>query len=430
MNDVAVRARDLGKRYYIGQRLSRPEGLGPRVRYALEGAGRFVARNLRRFPGDEIFWALRGVSFDVPQGEVLGIIGRNGAGKSTLLKILARITEPSEGSAEIRGRVGALLEIGMGFHPELTGRENIFLNGAILGMYRAEIRRRFGEIVEFAELERFIDTPVKRYSSGMRVRLGFAVAAYLDPELLLIDEVLAVGDAAFQKRCLGRMNDVARSGRTVLFVSHNMGAVANLTSRCLYLDHGRVLMHAETHEVLDRYLGDSLARSGGSREGLDHYRRENNPDAIARFEALRIEGEGGQPDGSVPDLEIGEEIRIAMTVQAGASVRGANVALTVKRPHGEPIATLLSWDSGYAVDLPPGRSRIVCTIRDLALPPGLYFIDVGINQSTGTLAWDVILDYPAFRVINRGPHMLRHRPDRPGLVVCRDVDWRLDNGGR
>src|SRR5438105_11584117 len=203
--------------------------------------GRLIDRlRQRRRSTSETFWALRNVSFDVKRGEVLGIIGSNGAGKSTLLKILNRITEPSIGGVDIYGRVGALLEVGTGFHPELTGRENIFLNGAILGMTRAEIKRKFDEIVAFAEVERFLDTPVKRYSSGMYVRLAFAVAAHLDPEILLIDEVLAVGDAEFQKKCLGKMQDVAGHGRTVLFVSHNMGAVSSLCRTCILLKNGSI----------------------------------------------------------------------------------------------------------------------------------------------------------------------------------------------
>src|SRR5262249_22137041 len=200
----------------------------------------------------ESFWALRGVSFSVADGEVVGVVGRNGAGKSTLLKLLSRITAPTEGRIRLRGRVASLLEVGTGFHPELTGRENVFLNGAILGMTRAEITRKFDEIVAFAEVERFLDTPVKRYSSGMYVRLAFAVAAHLDPEILLVDEVLAVGDAAFQRKCLGRMSDVARGGRTVLFVSHNLGAVRSLCSRSLYLRSGSLAMDGPTNATLDR----------------------------------------------------------------------------------------------------------------------------------------------------------------------------------
>ena len=242
----------LSKCYRLGHEV-RHDTLRDRLAHGLRG---LFARRTRSGPAsaEEDFWALRDISFDVQRGEVVGIIGRNGAGKSTLLKILSRITEPTAGRVSLRGRVASLLEVGTGFHPELTGRENIFLNGAILGMQRAEIRRKFDEIVAFAEVEKFLDTPVKRYSSGMYVRLAFAVAAHLDPEILIIDEVLAVGDASFQKKCLGKMNEVSRQqGRTVLFVSHNMGAIKQLTTRCIYLIRGTVAEVGATNLVLDHY---------------------------------------------------------------------------------------------------------------------------------------------------------------------------------
>jgi lipopolysaccharide transport system ATP-binding protein len=256
MNDAVIRIENLGKRYRLGK-AERYKTL----RESLSGVIRAPMRQLRRLqqPGrndDPMtdLWALRDVSFDVGLGEVVGIIGRNGAGKSTLLKVLSRITEPTTGTIDISGRVGSLLEVGTGFHPELTGRENIFLNGAILGMPSREIRRKFDEIVAFAEVEKFLDTPVKRYSSGMYTRLAFAVAAHLEPEILVVDEVLAVGDAAFQKRCLGKIGDVARHGRTVLFVSHNMAAVTQLCTRAIWLDQGRVKEIGPTDRVARNYL--------------------------------------------------------------------------------------------------------------------------------------------------------------------------------
>src|SRR5690242_4169068 len=246
MSDIAIRIDRLGKRYRIG----RPEAYKTLRDTLVDTATapfRAFGSLFRRSSSDQraardadLFWALKDVSFEVARGSVTGIVGRNGAGKSTLLKVLSGITEPTEGRVELHGRVGSLLEVGTGFHPELSGRENIFLNGAILGMRRAEITRKFDEIVAFAEVEKFIDTPVKHYSSGMYLRLAFAVAAHLDPEILLVDEVLAVGDAAFQKKCLGKMGDVVRQGRTVLFVSHDMTAISQLASRCLLLDGGRV----------------------------------------------------------------------------------------------------------------------------------------------------------------------------------------------
>lgn len=257
MPSPIISVEGLSKRYVIQH-----ESQHDTLRDALRHGARKLWRKYRWGTGftKEEFWALRDVSFDVKQGEVLGIIGRNGAGKSTLLKILSRITEPTQGRVTLRGRVASLLEVGTGFHPELSGRENVFLNGAILGMSRAEIRRKFDEIVAFAEVERFLDTPVKRYSSGMYVRLAFAVAAHLEPEILIVDEVLAVGDAQFQKKCLGKMQDVALSqGRTVLFVSHNIGAIRQLTKSCIYLDQGRILATGPTPHVVSRYVHSNEA---------------------------------------------------------------------------------------------------------------------------------------------------------------------------
>jgi lipopolysaccharide transport system ATP-binding protein len=256
MSELAIRVENVSKFYRIGMR-DTYQTLREVVTDAAKRpflTAQALARGHRGTRPEESFWALRNVSFEVEQGEVLGIIGRNGAGKSTLLKILSRITEPSEGCVEGYGRVGSLLEVGTGFHPELTGRENIYLNGAILGMTRAEITRKFDEIVAFAEIDQFLDTPVKRYSSGMYTRLAFAVAAHLEPEILIVDEVLAVGDAAFQKKCLGKMDDVAKEGRTVLFVSHNMAAIQTLCGRAIWLDRGRVLDDGQSARVVSRYL--------------------------------------------------------------------------------------------------------------------------------------------------------------------------------
>src|ERR1700738_4652314 len=274
MSDTAIQVDGLGKQYLIGKRQARygsfRESLTETVARPFRAARSLVTRNgngnghltsdqlltsdFGSSPSGDTIWALKDVSFEVTRGEIVGIIGRNGAGKSTLLKVLSRITEPTTGAVDIYGRVGSLLEVGTGFHPELTGRENIFLNGAILGMRRAEIGHKFDEIVAFAEIEKFLDTAVKYYSSGMYMRLAFAVAAHLEPEILLVDEVLAVGDAAFQKKCLGKMGDVAKEGRTVLFVSHNMHAVQQLTQKCLYLEGGQVLEVGETAQVGLDYL--------------------------------------------------------------------------------------------------------------------------------------------------------------------------------
>src|SRR5712692_2607267 len=278
MSTVVIHGEGLGKEYRRGLQVD--DGL----RHSLEAFLRSPLASLRRKKG-EMFWALKDVSLEVREGEVLGLIGRNGAGKTTLLKILSRITRPTTGWAEIRGRVGSLLEVGTGFHPELTGRENTFLSGAILGMGKAEIERKFDEIVAFAELEKFIDTPVKHYSSGMYVRLAFAVAAHLEPEILLVDEVLAVGDINFQKKCLGKMGDVARAGRTVVLVSHNMGAINALCSRCIILDKGGTEFDGSTAEATARYYAESL----NIMEGSDLSARPRNGNGKARFTSISLQ---------------------------------------------------------------------------------------------------------------------------------------------
>ena len=255
MSRPIISASNLGKRYRLGSGAGH-DTLRDHIAHGFRRLSQSKIENRKSKNENELFWALKDVSFDVQQGDVIGVIGRNGAGKSTLLKILSQITEPTEGEVRIRGRVASLLEVGTGFHPELSGRENVFLNGAILGMSKAEIKKKFDEIVAFAEVEKFLDTPVKRYSSGMYVRLAFAVAAHLEPEILVVDEVLAVGDAQFQKKCLGKMHDVAGHGRTILFVSHNMGAVRSLCSRAVLLSHGALVSSGGVEEVLDAYLGE------------------------------------------------------------------------------------------------------------------------------------------------------------------------------
>jgi lipopolysaccharide transport system ATP-binding protein len=264
MNDLAIRIDQLSKRYRIGKSASRPDGKN-RVLKALAAPFNYLASTMREPAPDEIIWALNNVSFEVERGEVIGIIGRNGAGKSTLLKILSRITEPTSGRALVQGRVGSLLEVGTGFHPELTGRENIYLSGAVLGMKKAEIDRKFDEIVAFSEVDKFIHTPVKRYSSGMYVRLAFAVAAHLEPEILLVDEVLAVGDLSFQQKCLNRMQELTESGMTILLVSHNMAAIQSSCRQAVYLESGRIASSGDTLQVMQAYR-HALQRSNDRQE--------------------------------------------------------------------------------------------------------------------------------------------------------------------
>jgi lipopolysaccharide transport system ATP-binding protein len=311
MSDIAIRIEGLGKQYYIGKKLTKNPTLRDNLADAFVAPFRRAGNLLRgQATGaaelDETIWALKDVSFEVKRGEIVGIIGRNGAGKSTLLKVLSRITEPTEGYADVYGRVGSLLEVGTGFHQELTGRENIYLNGAILGMTRAEIDRKFDEIVSFAEMERFIDTPVKHYSSGMGLRLGFAVAAHLEPEILLVDEVLAVGDARFQKKCLNKMQDVGHEGRTVLFVSHNMSAITRLCERTILLDEGRVLQDGPSHQVVGAYLSSGLGTMA-VRAWPDPAKAPGNE--VSRLYAVRVRTE----DGRITDaVDIRQKVGIEM----------------------------------------------------------------------------------------------------------------------
>ncbi len=292
MSTPIIKIEHLSKRYMITHEI----GKGDNLRHALERALRNPVRWIRsigerRSRAQEDFWALRDINLEIEHGEVVGIIGRNGAGKSTLLKILSRISEPTEGRVRLRGRTASLLEVGTGFHPELTGRENIFMNGAILGMSRAEIKRKFDEIVSFADIERFLDTPVKRYSSGMYVRLAFAVAAHVDPEILVVDEVLAVGDASFQKKCLDKMDAASRIGRTVLFVSHNMQAVARLSSRCVLLEQGRIVLDGPAQQVTSAYLN---AGNGITAVREWHDLSKAPGDDVVRLTAVRVRSEDGQ----------------------------------------------------------------------------------------------------------------------------------------
>jgi lipopolysaccharide transport system ATP-binding protein len=329
-------------------------------------------RNLsERSDGRDLFWALRDVSFAVQPGEVIGVIGRNGAGKSTLLKILSRITEPTEGQVLLRGRVGSLLEVGTGFHPELTGRENIHLNGAILGMKKSEIARKFDEIVAFAEIDKFLDTPVKRYSSGMRVRLGFAVAAHLDPEILLVDEVLAVGDTAFQQKCLGKMGAVADSGRTILFVSHNMASIEALCDRAILLEEGRMVRSGRCSEVINYYLNtlaERTRRAVGERE-------DREGDGSARCTGLWFEDEGGTPTETVRS---GQDVRICLRYALARPDARFDFNIGIYDRSGVCVAHNGTHYVRQPAEKPPPVGVVVCEIRRLPLPPGVYYINTSI----------------------------------------------------
>ena len=337
MSNLAIRVENLGKQYRIG---------GPQARYktlreSLSGAAtaplrriRSLARGRQAKDADDTIWALRDVSFEVRRGDVVGIVGRNGAGKSTLLKILSRITEPTTGSAELHGRVGTLLEVGTGFHPELTGRENIYLNGAILGMKRADTERKFDEIVAFAEVDRFIDTPVKHYSSGMYLRLAFSVAAYLEPDIFIVDEVLAVGDVQFQKKCLGKMENVAKQGRTVLFVSHNMAAVRNLCSQAILLRNGHTELAGPAEAVIAQYLA-----AGASEMVATLALPPSAPDAAGQAIRLRIQSMAAAPQA---EFRIGERWRILLDLELRRSMDQVIAAIGLLTMDSFPVITYWS----------------------------------------------------------------------------------------
>ena len=366
-SDLALRVSGIGKRYRIGVERPQYGTLRDRIMGAATGlANRIAGQTAIAGPTDTI-WALKDISFDVHQGEVVGIIGGNGAGKSTLLKVLSRITDPTEGTATVYGRVGSLLEVGTGFHPELTGRENIFLNGAILGMRRAEVARKFDDIVDFAGVSAFIDTPVRFYSSGMYVRLAFAVAAHMEPEILVVDEVLAVGDAEFQKRCIGKMDEVSRAGRTVLFVSHNLEAVQRLCTRGLLLRRGRLECDGPIREAVSRYRSLSDAGEGlgafntAARRGL----------GWARFTDVRLMSDGMRAGACHADDDLELEMDIVLG-EGGGSLRGLVVEVVISTEDGQPLCSLMNVDEG-GVGLPDAAA---CTVRvRVAGPtfvPGLY----------------------------------------------------------
>jgi lipopolysaccharide transport system ATP-binding protein len=407
--------------------LGEGQALHGSLREALvRGAAKTVRLAAGRRSQREWIWALDHVTFDVARGEVLGIIGRNGAGKSTLLKLLSAITYPTEGEARVYGRVGSLLEVGTGFHPDLTGRENVFLNGAVLGMKRREIGRKFDEIVAFAEMERFIDTPVKRYSSGMQLRLAFAVAAHLEPEILVVDEVLAVGDASFQRKCLGKMSDVAGEGRTVLLVSHNMAAIRSLTRTTLWLDRGRLVDSGATAAVVAAYLDSTDVPIGPGAVDLtsEEFRHEVSKQTarLVDFDSVALIGPRGEATAHVPELT---PLRFDIGLQVREPVRFLEIAIRVKTTDGARIFSCLSGQR--EVELGVGGHIVSCTIPRHPLRPGVYSVELG---AIGVNHQDIVPEAIRFEVMAG-----HHEEENPRFaeggdgVVRVDATWS-EIGGR
>jgi lipopolysaccharide transport system ATP-binding protein len=419
-----IKIRGLGKQYRLGaRRTSRTlreslmDSIARPLRYSRSLFTRSAA-DANNGQSRDMIWALRDLSLDIGEGQVVGVIGRNGGGKSTLLKVMSRITEPTTGRIDLYGRVGSLLEVGTGFHPELTGRENIFLSGAILGMRRNEIERKFDEIVAFAEMDKFIDTSVKHYSSGMHVRLGFAVAAHLETEIILIDEVLAVGDAAFQKKCLGKIGDVARQGRTVVFISHNMASVESLCDSCVYLSAGRLVESGSAHEVIAKYMASQTQANSGSVSLAEHPGRRPGYKSQLRTLELR-----SGTNTAVGAIQMGDPLTILMSFEVARPLRPV-VAFMLKTVQGVPVCSL---NDRFSMQLSECKmvteGLVACEIDRLMLMPGQYNIDVSFGDLGAEM--DVISDAISFDVL---PADLlgsgRLQPSSQGPMFCAGT-WKL-----
>jgi lipopolysaccharide transport system ATP-binding protein len=416
---TAIAIENLGKRYSIGHKRTNGDG----IRHALERGVRhplaWMKTDMRRRQKSEDFWALRGVSLQIEPGEVVGIIGRNGAGKSTMLKLLSRITVPTEGRIRINGRVGSLLEVGTGFHQELTGRENIFLNGAILGMSRAEVRRKFDEIVAFGEVEEFLDTPVKRYSSGMYVRLAFAVAAHLEPEILIVDEVLAVGDGAFQKKCLNKMGSFANSGRTVLFVSHNMEAVRTLCQRGIWMKDGRVHQDGPVEETIAAYFDEMSGEHPFSCESRDYG---------LTIHGVVLKDAGGE---KCNEFHPGEDLIVEIEYEARECLERPYLILSVQGKNGTCFTANMLLDGNRPSEL-FGRGKVACRFKALPLLPQSFSIRMSLRTNNGR---DMIVNYQDvayFHVVGdlrdygyKGEFLSRASDSTPVVIP---YEWCLPDG--
>lgn len=414
MGDIVLRVESLSKKYYIGinKQYSR---LGDQLMDAVVSPfrriGRFIKGEVTSASElNQPFWALKDVSFEIRQGEIVGVLGHNGAGKSTLLKILSRITEPTTGYADVFGRIGSLLEVGTGFHPELTGRENVYLNGSILGMRRAEINRKFDEIVDFAEIEKFIDTPVKHYSSGMYVRLAFSVAAHLEPEILLIDEVLAVGDVAFQKKSLGKMENVSQQGRTVIFVSHNMNALQRLCPHSILLNHGQLIAHDTTAAVIELYLSNTSAEESGPNSLIDLSEHKRDGTGGVFFESLSYESDRSilayYPYTDGP-------LNVTINLIAKSSRAVGSVAVMIFDRYGAKLINADTLSQGKLIQLQEGRNTIKFRMDKLHLNPGTYIFGLWVANPPLEV-FDYLPSAVMFHVVETEKEKIRVEND--GLV--------------
>jgi lipopolysaccharide transport system ATP-binding protein len=432
MSDIAIRVENLSKRYRIGLKEEKKDTLGGAVVDVLRRPLQNLQslRRLSKFKENElvpedIIWALKDVSLEVRKGEVVGIIGRNGAGKTTLLKIISRITEPTRGEVIVRGRMGSLLEVGTGFHPELTGRENIFLNGTILGMNKREIDRNFREILDFSGVGKFIDTPVKRYSSGMGVRLAFAIAAHLEPEILLVDEVLAVGDAQFQKKCLGKMEDISKEGRTVLFVSHNMGAIMGLCKRAVWIDGGKIVAEGAVKRIVADYLEsatEALIQQKGTQNSI-------SGNLVVEKVVLR-DGKGEV----TTNFRIGSSLRVEVHFHARSRINKPYFWIAVLSQYGSLFGANMLLD-GVRPDHVEGKGVITCLFRKVALLPQTYTVRMGVRGEDGATILMKTEDVALFNVIGNARELGFYGEVANSFVgqsapMLVPYEWHLPDGRR
>ncbi|WP_158993220.1 ABC transporter ATP-binding protein [Mucilaginibacter sp. L196] len=417
MSDIAIRVENLSKAYQLGDfgtgTLSRDlERWWALMRGKEDPFLKIGEVNDRTSKGEsDIVWSLKDINFDIKEGDAVGIIGRNGAGKSTLLKVLSRVTSPTTGNIKVKGRIASLLEVGTGFHPELTGAENIYLNGAIMGMTKREIKKRFDEIVDFAGVDRYVDTPVKRYSSGMYVRLAFAVAAHLDSEILIVDEVLAVGDAEFQNKCLGKMGDVSKGeGRTVLFVSHNMGSINQLCNKAILLNNGNILDYDNVSIITPKYF--NFGKNNDASIALHDIKRTGN--GYCRFESVELRR--NNENFASREFSIGDDLNIVFKIRYKDDPIPLKMSVELKTSDGLKLSNMIDVDSGYQTSYIPNNSVIKITLPDLRLYPDTYYLSLYVGDLSSVEPYDYLEDCISFDIIDGGTLTTRPLPRSAGLL--------------